>query len=139
MLPVKFYPFALSVDGFVAIFGVAFVERIEPEEERCALHAIEFNQVAYEMSVDDGTLYTAEKVLLKYFLCFLGMAHIAYILFVHGMEVAAFYPALAERGILQCTLHTLVGVYDKALGVWDIAPYEYAGHAFACAVLDAVA
>ena len=39
----------------------------------------------------------------------------------------AFNPALAERGILQCTPSHSVGVYDKALGYGILLPYEYAG------------
>ena len=64
LLLVKFKSLRLAVDGFVAVFGVAEVEGVEPEEERSALNAVELYEVAHEVTVDDGALDAAQEVLL---------------------------------------------------------------------------
>ena len=55
------------------------------------------------------------------------------------MEVAALDPAAGDAGLDEVVFYGLVGVYHETVGVWYVAAEEDAGHAFAGAVLDAVA
>ena len=65
VLEVEFQALRLSVDNFVAIFAVALVEGVEPIEEWSALHAVELDEVAHQVLVDnsagDAALYQAKK------------------------------------------------------------------------------
>ena len=130
---------ALAVDGLVAILAVSLVKGVEPEEERRALDAVELDEVADEVAVDDRALDAAQEVLLEHLLGLLGMAHVADVLLVHRVEVAALYPALCEAGLDHLLLDDLVGVDHEALGIGDVAAYQDACHALAGTILDAIA
>ena len=90
------------------------------------------------MAVYHSSLDAAEKIFLKHFLGFFGMTYVAYILFVHGVEVAALYPALAHFGFYKLIADAFVGVHYEAFGIWNSATYEDACHAFTGAVFYTV-
>ena len=115
------------------------VEGVEPIEKRLVLYAVEFYQVAHQVLIDYGSLNAAEKVFLKHFLSLLGMAHIAHILLVHGVKIAALYPAALKTGFLEQWLHRLVGVNYQALGIRNVVAHQDACHALTGAVFDAEA
>ncbi len=58
---------------------------------------------------------------------------------MHGVEVAAFDPAIVDARLFQAVDDSFVGVDDDTVGVWDIVAEQDAGHAFARAVFNAVA
>ncbi len=123
----------------MAVFRVTGIERIEPKEKRSILNAVKLYEVAFEMTVYYSPFYAAQEILLKHFLCFLGVAYVAYVLLVHGVEVAAFYPASGEIAFFQCGGHPLVRIHDKAFRIRYARAYKNTGHALAGAVLYAVA
>ena len=69
---------------------------------------------------------------------FFGVAHVADVFFVHGVEVAALYPAIVDAGFFEFVNDSLVGVDDNAVGIGDAVAHKDASHSFACAVFDAV-
>ena len=123
----------------MAILAVALVKRIEPEEIARAAYAVELYEVAFEMAVDDGALDATQKIFLEHLLSLLGMTDVGNVFLVHGVEVAALYPAAGESGLYDSLFHHLVGVDDETVGVGDVAAEQYAGHALAGTVLDTVA
>ena len=136
---VKFQALALAIDGFVAILAMTLVKWIEPIEEPRTRHAVKLDKVAHKVLIDDRSLDAAEEIFLQHLLRFLGMTHIRHILLVHGMEVAALYPATAETRLYELAFDHLVGVDHQAVGIWDVVPHEYTCHALSRAILDAVA
>ena len=139
LLEVELDAAAFAVDGFVAVFAVAFVERIEPVEIARAPDAVEFHEVADKVAVDDGAGYASQKILLKHFLGLFGMAHVRDILLVHGVKVTSLNPAGRKSGLFQLGGDGLVGVDHQAFGVGDVVSHKYARHALAGTVLDAEA
>ena len=127
----------MAVDGLMAIFAVTHVERIEPIEERLSGYTVEFYQVAGKMAVYHSTRYATVEVLLKYFLSLLGMAAVADILLVHGVEIATFYPESVVAARLELLHHVLVGIHRKGIGIGNIVTKKYARHPFAGTVLNA--
>lgn len=137
MLEFKFDAAALAVDGFVAIFAVSFIKGIKPEKVARTSDAVKFNQVADKVTVDDGAGYAAQKIFLQHLLGLFGMAHIADILLVHGVKVAALNPTGSETGLAELGGHGLIGVDHKTLRIRYIVADEDTCHALAGAVLDA--
>ena len=91
------------------------------------------------MAVDDGTLYPAQKELLKNLLGFLGMAHKRNVLAMLRMQFAAFNPAAVYLRFLQDIAHSLVGINYHAFGIGYSGTYKQTRHTLAHAVLYAVA
>jgi len=129
----------LAVYDLKSVFAMAFIVRVEPPEKRRALHPVEFYEIAHEMTVYDSPLYAAQEIFLQHFLSFFGVSHIAHILFVHGVKIAAFDPATGVPGLYQRIPHTLVSVHYKAFGIRDIGPEKYTCHTLAGAIFYAVA
>ncbi len=127
----------MAVDSFVAIFAVAHVERIEPVEEGLPRNAVELYQIARQMTVDDSARYAAVEILLQHLLRLFGMAAIAHILLVHGVEIAALYPEALKAALLKLVAHILVGVHGDGFRIRYSVAEQYARHAFACTVLYA--
>ena len=91
------------------------------------------------MARDYRAVEASQKILLKHILRLGRGAHIAHILGMLGMEVAALDPALAHTHFLQAARHCLLGVDHYALRIGDAAAQQNAGLPLADTVLDAVA
>ena len=103
IIEVKRDTFGMTVDGFQAVFAVAFIKRIKPMEERLAADSVEFDEITHKMSVDYSAFYSTVEVFMKHLLCLLLMAAVAHIFFMHGVEVTALDPARLD----SCILHLL--------------------------------
>ena len=137
LLEVDVDALGVAVDFFPAILAVTLVEGVEPVEELRILDAVEFHQITLQVHIDDGAGDATVEVLLKHFLGLLGVTHVAHVLLVHGVEVAALDPAGLKARLLELGLDILVGIDNQALGIRDAVAQQDAGHALAGAVLDA--
>ena len=102
------------------------------------MDAVELDEVAYEVTVDDGSRNAAVEVFLQHFLSFFGMAHVAHVFLVHGVEVAALDPAIVDTGFFQFVDDGFVGVDNDAVGIRDVVANKDACHTLARTVLNAV-
>lgn len=103
-----------------------------------AVDAVELQQLAFYVAVDDGALDAAEEEFLKNLLGLLGMAGEAHVLAVLCVRLAALDPARTYLGGGQGVAYAFVGADDETLRMRDARAHEDACHALAYAVLDAV-
>jgi len=139
LLEVDVDALAMAIHLFPAILAVPLIKGVKPVEELRILHAIELHQVTLQVHIDHRACDATIEVLLEHLLSLLGMAHIADVLLVHGMEISALDPARLETGFLELRLDILVGVDNETLGIRDAIAQQDARHALACTVLNAIA